>query len=405
MHLVRVWMDEEGIARRPAAGQVGRRRRPMPRRKPAPPEEELRRLRLQEGWTLRELAAEFGVHPQTVRRWLAEADIARIHAPGALRGISVAELVERYGTGTMTAVELARTTDVPYERVLRELHAVGVMEPHRRPPAVSAEQGSEMVRLYLEEGQRLERIAEDVGSSVYLVRRHLRSAGVTIAPRSGIVRGDRQEAPPADVERLYVREGHSAERTGHALDIGHGVVLRTGHEHGLPIRPGGERPIVPTEIRLIEALYADDEVRAVLERHGVPQRPPIGGIALRFPEAVPLTPELVADLYVSAGCSTPQIELLTGQARVIVEDRMREWGIPVRRPRGPSPMLSRYRRARRLEWLEQVVELYERTRSTAVVAETFGCSQTTVQRWLAEAGVTVPGRGRWERSRPRRGDE
>ncbi len=397
VHLVRTWMDEEGIPRRPPGGSSTRRGRPMPRRKPPPPEEELARLHVQEGWKVRELAEHFGVHAQTVRRWLAEVGIRCRTGRGALPGISVAELVERYSTGTMTASELARDTGVAYDRVVLELHQAGVMDNARRPRRVTAAKGDRIEQLYVLERWTLASIAEAVGVSVPPVRRHLRSAGVEITPRSGTQRGDRQEAPLEEVRRLYVDQGHSAEQTGEALEVQLGVVLRTGHDHGLPIRPGGTS-IVPAEVRLIEALYADDEVRGVLERHGVPRRPPLGGIAVRFPEPVPLTPQLVADLYDAAGCSTTQIELLTGQSRTFVEDRMRKWDIPLRGPHGGlSPALNRYRRARRLEWLQQVVELYGRTHSTAAVAAEYGCAQNTVLRWLAEAGVAVPGRGRWQR--------
>lgn len=396
VHLVRTWMVEDGIPRRPAGGSPGRRRQPLPRRKPPPADEELRRLRLQESWTLRELAAHFSVHVGTVRRWLTEAGIPPGHGRGALPGLSVAELVERYCAGTMTATDLAGQTGVGYWRVVRELRDAGVMDRRRRPQLVSPAQAAQIQQLYLGQRRTLVGTAEAVGVSVHLVRRQLSTAGVTITRRGGTTRGDRMEAPVEEVSQLYVDEGHSAEETGTVLELPGGVVLRTGHDHGLPIRPGG-RPIIPAEVRLIETLYSDDEVREVLERHGVPRRPPIGGIAVRFPVPVPLTPSLLVDLYETAGCSTPQIELLTGQSRALVEDRMHQWGIPVRSSHRPSPALARYRRARRLEWLAQVVELYQRTHSTAAVAAEFGCAQDTVRRWLAEAGVPVPGRGRWRR--------
>ncbi len=394
VHLVRTWMDEDGIPRRPAGGSRGRPRQPPSRRKPPPADEELRRLRVLEGWTVRELAEHFSVHPGTVRRWLADKSIPRRRGRGALPGISVADVVERYRIGTMTAAELARQTGLPYERVVLELREAGVMDRRRRPRHVSPAQADRIRDLYLVHHRTLEGIAEVVGVSVHLVRRQLRAVGVAITPRGGAARGERREAPVEEVQRLYVDTGHTAEETGEVLDVLGGVVLRTGHDHGLPIRPGG-RPIIPAEVRLIEALYADDEVREAMERHGLPQRPPIGGIAVRFPVPVPLTPSLLADLYHTAGCSTPQIELLTGQARALVEARMHHWQIPLRPSRRRSPALTRYRRARRLAWLEQVVVVYERTHSTAVVAAEFGCAHETARRWLVEAGVPVPGRGRW----------
>ena len=48
-------------------------------------------------------------------------------------------------------------------------------------------------------------------------------------------------------------------------------------------------------------------------------------------------------------------------------------------------------------WLEAVVASYRECRSTARIAADLGCSQETVRRWLIEAGVSLPGRGCWER--------
>ena len=44
------------------------------------------------------------------------------------------------------------------------------------------------------------------------------------------------------------------------LDLRGGIVLRTGHAHGLPIRPPGPNPRIPAEVHLIDALYGDDLV-------------------------------------------------------------------------------------------------------------------------------------------------
>jgi hypothetical protein len=127
------------------------------------------------------------------------------------------------------------------------------------------------------------------------------------------------------------------------------IVLRTGHAHGVPIRQGG-RPAVSATVALIDALYADEQVSAVLDRHAVPRRAPGGDIADRFPEPVPLTPALLRELYTVAGCSSNQIELLTGQSQVVVRDSMHRHGIPFRAEH-KSPALRRLRAAARAEFL------------------------------------------------------
>ena len=212
---------------------------------------------------------------------------------------------------------------------------------------------------------------------------------------AGPGRAARQEAPVAEVRRLYVDSEWSAEDVGAILDLPGRIVLRTGHAHGLPIRQGG-RPSVSATVELIDGLYADEEIAAVLDRHQVPRRPAGGGIAERFPEPVPLTPGLLADLYTRAGCSSPQIEVLTGQPQIIVRNRMQQWGIPFRAEHLP-PALLRLREVARARFLAGVLASYREHGSTTKVAAEYGCAPDTIRRWITAAGGQVPGRGRWPR--------
>ena len=254
---------------------------------------------------------------------------------------------------------------------------------------------------YVADEWPLRRIADKLDRSAYRVRAEMVTAGVTIVHRGGVSRQDRAEVPPERVEQLYVVEGLTAEQSGDTLGVASGLVLRSGHSYGLPIRPGGAAPLVPADVRLIEDLYADDLVRTVLDRHRLPRRAPIGGIAIRFPEPVALSQELVRDLYQQAGCSSTHIELLTGQAAVTVRRRMAEWGIHLRGA-PTSPFLRRVRAIRRQQWLQGVAERYQQSGSTRQLAYEYGCSQNTIERWMREAGVKLPGRGQWERSAQRR---
>lgn len=408
VHLVRTWMSEAGIATRPPGGQAGRPHQ-VPRRKLPPPVDELRHRWLDQRLTRDELAGRYGVHPQTITRWLVEAGLPTRHPPVPLP-VPAEELARMYGEG-MTAAEIATSIGVDAKRVVRELRAVGVtFDPSRRlralrdhyarrsaEPVLGPDEAAWVEQRYIVDRWPMSRIAAESGRSVRAVRRHLVSRGIEIVRHPSPSREDRREAPVDDIEKLYVRDGHTAEAVGESLEVGSHIVLRTAHSYGVPIRPGGQ-PVGPAEVRLIEALYDDEEVRAVLERHGVEPRPAIGGIAARFPEPVPLTPALIADLYHGAGCSSVHVELLTGQAEGVVRERMHAWRIPFREQHR-SPVLTRIRQARRLLWLDQVVKQYERTGSTAEVAAELGCATETVRRWLLEAGVAVPGRGRWARQR------
>ena len=130
----------------------------------------------------------------------------------------------------------------------------------------------------------------------------------------------------------------------------------------------------------------------------MPRRPAGGEIAARFPDPVPLTPQLLDELYHGAGCSSGQIELLTGQPQVVVRAAMRRLGIALR-PEHMSPALLRLRAAARQDFLAQVAAEYRACGSTSEVATLHGCATNTVLRWLAQAGVTVPGRGHWTRKK------
>jgi hypothetical protein len=123
-----------------------------------------------------------------------------------------------------------------------------------------------------------------------------------------------------------------------------GIVLRSAHALGVPVRAGGGVPVPgPTEIELVRALYADPLIDATLTAHGIARVPPGGAIADRFPEPVPLTTPLVKDLYWARGAGLTHIELLTGQAAGSVRGFMQRSGIPLRHPGGRSPFLRRWR--------------------------------------------------------------
>jgi hypothetical protein len=55
--------------------------------------------------------------------------------------------------------------------------------------------------------------------------------------------------------------------------------------------------------------------------------------------------------------------------------------------------------AARQDFLAQVAAEYRACGSTAEVAKLHDCATNTVLRWLAQAGVTVPGRGQWTRKK------
>lgn len=297
--------------------------------------------------------------------------------------------------------------------MLRALRSAGVaIDPARQAAAARAaaaarrgtiaslppEQAELAVQRYRDDGWSYHRVAASLDVGTTRVRAELRRRGIP-ARRHAVTgpssRAARRQAPIEDVRRLYTEAEWSAEDIAARLDLSGRDVLRTGHAHGLPIRQGG-RPAVPAAVTLIAALYADPEISHVLSSDDVPRRPPGGDIADRFPEPVPLTSELLRGLYLDAGCSSYQIELLTGQSQVVVRAAMHRHGIQFRAEH-MSPALRRLRAGARADFLVAIAAGYRACGSTRLLAEANGCSTATVRRWLTAAGVPIPGRGQWTR--------
>jgi len=322
-----------------------------------------------------------------------------------------------YRSEQIPAAEIARRLGVSDTRVLAALRREGVrIDPARQAAAVRSagahrrgavqslppDQAELAVRYYQDHGWSCRMIAEELGVSSGKVRAELRSRAIPAHHRRLSAPGSRASRAEAPVERtreLYVESEWSVQDVAAQLDSHSHVVLRTAHAHGIPIRPGGgRRSAAPATVALIDSLYRDEQISQVLDRHAVPRRPAGGAIAVRFPEPVPITAQLLDEFYHGAGCSTGQIELLTGQPQTVVRATMDRLRIPLR-PEHLSPALRRLRDAARQDFLAQVAAEYRACGSTAEVAKIHECSTNTVLRWLTQAGVTVPGRGRWIRTR------
>jgi hypothetical protein len=98
----------------------------------------------------------------------------------------------------------------------------------------------------------------------------------------------------------------------------------------------------PSEIELLSALYADQQVRQVLDKHGVPVAALPGPGRRRFPAAQPLTADLVSDLYSDCGLGLHHIELLTGRPAAAAGAILRGKGIRLRPPGAKSPFTQRW---------------------------------------------------------------
>jgi len=269
-----------------------------------------------------------------------------------LAGEDVSRLKHLYVCEGLSTYRVARVTGLDRQRVARLLRRAGVpmrprgaggTRPERRhgdPPDLA----EILAELYVNRHLTSAQVGEVLGIPGRTVRDRLRRYGIGTRTRGGWERKDRRVLPPGVLADLYSRDGLSADDVGRKLDTSRNVVLRSAHDLGFPVRVGGTVPQSgPDEIELIDALYADDLVADVLAEHNIPHVPAGGPIWQRFPEPIPLTRQLVADLYSRCGVGLHHIELLTGQPTQTARGFMRRTGMTPRHPGGRSPFLRRWR--------------------------------------------------------------
>ena len=265
--------------------------------------------------------------------------------------VPLARLAHLYLCEGLSTYRVGQLTGLNRQRVTRLLHRAGVplrprgaggSRPHTRsadPPDMAAL----LTELYVRQRLNTPEIGALLGIPERRVRDRLRHYGIRARTRGGWQREDRRGLPAETLQLLYQVHGLSADDVGHKLGTSRKIVLRTVHDLGIPVRTGAiAAQAGPDEIQLID-VYADDLVRATLAKHAITEVPAGGPIWQRFPDPVPLSRELVTDLYRRCGVGLNHIELVTGQPAHTVRTFMRRAGIAVRHPGGRSPFLHRWR--------------------------------------------------------------
>ena len=275
-------------------------------------------------------------------------------APGQRAGlprVSTAALVSHlYDCQGRSTYEIAKMVGISRQRVGRLLHRAGVpVKPRgagrqRQPDAEQAALTDLAVRLYLRSHLSSGQISALLGVPERTIRGRLRARGVPMRTRGRSSREDRAAAPVEALAQLYVRAGLTAAETGRRLGLPSRIVLRTAHDQGLPVRIGGPEPRHgPSEIELIDALYADPLVRQALSRHGITPRPAGGPIWERFPVPADIGQDLAKELYASCGLALRHIELISGQPAETIRALLRGQDIKLRSSGGRSPFMRRWR--------------------------------------------------------------
>jgi transposase-like protein len=208
-----------------------------------------------------------------------------------------------------------------------------------RPTPDPANLRDTLTELYLRQQLSSTRIAALLGMSDRLVRAKLARHGIRRRTGGSHNREDRTRLTSQQVRELAVLRDLPATDISALTATGYLPVLRDLHTAGVPVRLGGDR------IEVIDALYADRQVRSVLAEYRIPLVPAGGRLWERFPVPVPLRPDLLHRLYVDCGLSAPHIELLTGQPAATIRHHLIRYAIPRRPPGGRSPFLRRWQEA------------------------------------------------------------
>lgn len=291
-------------------------------------------------------------------------DACRCHTAGPGAGArqdraASASLAHLYLCEGLSTYRIAQVTGLDRQRVARVLRRAGVplrprgagaARPERRRGDPANLPGI-LADLYVSQRLTTLQIAAVLGIPDRTVRDRLRRYGIKTRSKGDREREHRRILPADALQDLYSRDGLSADDVGQKLGASRTVVLRNAHELGLAVRTGGAVPQSGAEeIQLISALHADPFVDATLAEYQILPVPAGGQIWQRFPVPVPLSRQLVEDLYWRCGVGIHHIELLTGQPAQTVADFMRRAGIAIRHPGGRSPFLRRWRAGSAGDW-------------------------------------------------------
>ena len=255
-----------------------------------------------------------------------------------------------YTCQRLSARRIAALLGLDRRRVVDWLRNAGVdVRPRgagRRRPGRRADEPANLrsllVALYVQQRRPARQVGALLGMAERTVRDRLREYGIARRTRGRCNREDRRALPPDLLRDLYVQAGLSADEVGRRIGVSRAVVLRSAHDLGLPVRVGGPPPKRgPSELELVEALYADPLVEATLRRHHLPQVPAGRPIWERFPVPPPVSPPLAVELYRDCGLSTFHIELLTGQPSQTVRRVLHNAGMALRPAGGRSPFQRR----------------------------------------------------------------
>jgi transposase-like protein len=204
-----------------------------------------------------------------------------------------------------------------------------------------------LVQLYVQDHLSVVETARTLGVSTEYLTKQLRAHRIakrpgSFTPRSSI---ESTELVNRCVE-LYEDQQLTMGDIADQLGVSKTTVRNVLHESKVAVRPGG-LPHVSAERRprhLLSDLYGDEEVTAALVRHGVAVQDPASWRVPGPTETVaplPLSRDLLVDLYIHVGLSIFHIGLVCGVGKTHVDARLKHFAIPRRSPQSLSPWMKR----------------------------------------------------------------
>ncbi|MFT3851360.1 MAG: hypothetical protein QM733_01245 [Ilumatobacteraceae bacterium] len=284
------------------------------------------------GVPLDELSAEFGLSDRHVKFAAREFGLPPRPSHATL-DISDERLAALVRSGRSDE-EIAAMFDVAVSQVVHRRRGAGIRRPiHPLQIPISRKR---LERL-LAAGVTRAEIATRHQVSLARVTKWCKHYELEVAS-SRATAGVSVDIDPVELRRLYITEEWSAAQIGAELGMDPTLVVFALHTHRIPVRESGRG--TSDAVIILDELYADADVVAVLRAHDVPLRRRGGSLPKRFPHPGPLIEQLVVALYSKVGLSAVHISLLTGHGRSAVFDALRRSGTPARTGRR-SPWFER----------------------------------------------------------------
>jgi len=305
------------------------------------------RVLLKQGATVASLARRFSVAKVTVQRWLAGAGLLLADS-----AVDVAALSRLYVEQGRTIGEVAGALGLCRARVEVALAVAGIparRRTERQPSGRRADVTDEMLReLYSRPEVTVRVLVERFGVSQDYLRRRLHAPGLTRRPGTFAPRlpSPTRQGLAGRAPTLY-QQGWTLKQIAEQLATSVSTVRAALVAARVPVRGAGGGPRSserPARV-LLDDLYADPDIVAVLAEHGV-RRP--GAVGWKRTGArqtyapLPLTAGLLTALYLDVGLATSDIALLCGVGNNMVSSGLHEHNVELRPAKIASPWKQRH---------------------------------------------------------------